>query len=377
MKHIKFAFNIFNNKLFTNFVLMIQYSAALCICFIMISQYNAANEKAQVFKGLSDIDGGIFSSDYFEFTGNHVLDEIEGNYDVISASLFLFDIDILAFDNEFFSYFHPNINQGKWLSEVEKSADYLPAVLTRSVFGLGLNDIIEVSSRFDYNKSVKIKIVGIQSTNLSIDLNVGGTGITSSDIVQSDSKPRLIVDREAAIYHIGSDYEKITMSSLILTNDQETISNLRNFGYFRSFNEIYESGIEDRNSRVLFFLPFVILLLAVSISGLIGCTTLAAIRNMKKFATLMMIGFGKSDIAKIMVFYLMIISIYSSLLAIIIYFLLINSNIPLLHSSSMLIKMNSFVMPLIFLLTVIFTVFIPLNILKKQQLIEIIRREFY
>jgi ABC-type antimicrobial peptide transport system permease subunit len=341
----------------------------------MVSQYNLSNSKAQVFKSFSELNGGVFSSDSFGvFSEDDIRNTIVGDYDVLNTSFFMFNFDVLAFDKEVLNNFRPDISKGKWLDEVEANNDYLPAVLTRNVSGIGLNDIIDLHHLYT-NDIIKIKIVGIQRVNFSLNLNVGGHGFSSSDIVRSDNVPRLIVNRNMALEHIHPDLEIKTSSTIIVTESQNVIADFKNYGYLRSFNEIYESGIDDRNSRVLFFLPLTLLLFSVSMSGLIGCSILAIIRNMKSFAIFMMIGYNKIDITKIIISYLVLICMCSSFFGVIIYYLLGNSSITLFLHSAILVKLNSFIIPLIILSIVIMIGFVPLSIIKKQQLKEILRRD--
>jgi ABC-type antimicrobial peptide transport system permease subunit len=336
-----------------------------------------ANEKAQVCRNLSELEGGVFSSDSSNpFAASEIMVNITGDYETYSSSLWLYyGIEIIAYDYGILRLYRPMLNTGRWLDDADNSADYIPAVLTRKVYGIALNDIIELTSQIDNSANVRVKIVGIQSVNIFLDLNKGGSGFSSTGFVEYDNKPRLIVDRDMALMHLGTDSEIKAASKIVMTSDEDVISQLKSYGFYQPLSEIYESGLTDRNNRVLFFVPYIILLSAVSISGLIGCLTLSVIRNMKMFAILMMIGYRITDILKIIVYYLVIICLCSCIFSVIVYFVLGNGGFAIFSLRAMMPGINSYLASVIVLLLVFSTTFIPSSILKKQQLTDTLRRD--
>ncbi|MCD8095917.1 MAG: hypothetical protein LUE12_07295 [Ruminococcus sp.] len=378
MLYLKIIANSFKKHIFINILIIIQFVAVFALGSVMLS---AVEEKSDSYKKLESLlDGdGLYCSGYFIddtsdlglLTSTNEIKSNLKNVDFIATVNFSSlrtginsqtneaeTAYALIYDDYSSKLFTPQIKDGIWITDSDRTADIAQAVITENNFGYDKGDVISFETE---NGTIDVEIIGViaddeeflavnssyESTEptyqymlsrhfscLNDELeNKGYSDEEIAEFLELDGYSRNErVYNQPVLFFLDSEWEKTnllsTMSDSLFIKYNDNISSdekLYNRKYVNEQMSVLSFAIRfsqlRKNSKELVYNELYTLLpimAAVYILVLLGSVSVNAINcknNMKNYSVLFLCGAKKKNVTLISVIYNALICAISLIIA--------------------------------------------------------------
>lgn len=367
MNLIKFSYHLFCKNLTMNIIIILQLIACLFLVNDVIitanNYYTTVNEYRN--SGLSNITGIIVDCDG-ELIPENILSELPNNsikYCELSYSGNISGYHFVSYGKNFVSDYTPKISQGKWLDELDEygknNLNTIPVVLPYTIKNVNIGDKISI------NNKITVEIIGIMENPYYCNF-LGGSGLNTNYVMKNAYEviyPTLITLSDYLEDFLYEDLSPLISEAVILKDQKyelQAYSSLNSHYLCSTFTDVLHRGENEAFGQVRALSPFIIFLLLVAITGMIGCISINTLKNLNFYSILYING---ASARKCVIISLLYTSIY-----VFISFVLYLGVFLLFQKSMCLYNLIAIVIIITLLLSLSL---IPYRILKKHPAVEI------
>lgn len=381
---IKNGYRFIFNNFFNNCVIMLLIIISSVLLFFSAINYELINHQYDAVKPL--LNKGIFYLSSFEHSFNSLnkedIENCEEIYKIYEHN-FVSNNELnkfYAYDNELIEIYNKYLISGR-----------LPNTASETVEVLAMDGVNKVGDKLSisipYNgemgEEFQVEVVGTLSseTYILVANTAGDSGLYLSDILEQSSMNSLN-------YYIGISDQFLAKQPNIInhifiyikypldyynTNKTEISFNLNNYGNAYSIDEIYEHTKKADKEELLFALVILIISFIAGISLITINLILLFNKNIMKLTVLYINGFSIKTINQMLIFYILLILLFSYIIS----YLIIISYIPYAYPFGIGFNINllDYLKPLIIGFIMMLTSFLTIyKYLRNNRLIENINK---
>lgn len=362
MANLKLSYHLFCKSILVNVIIIIQITASLIMVNDVISTSNDCYKTVNEFidSGLSDISGVLVGCD-----GNLVPEDILSELPVeavayceMGYSVYYSNYNFITYSKELINDYKPKIQNGKWLNDCEYNSSAIPGVLPYPIDDVNVGDTICI------DEGISVIVVGILEKPYYCKF-LGGSGLNTNYMMSNayaTGNTSIIIcsdylDRFPEGYAYPSMSEAIVLTDSIYLDEAYEI--LSSHYLCNTFDDVLHRGKAEAFARVKALSPFIIFLLIISMTGMVGCISVSTLKNLNFYSILYLCGASKKRCCAISAFY----TSFYIIISIVLYFVY-------LFSVNGTMCIYNWIFTFFIVLILLLLTLVPYHILKKHSPIE-------